>query len=255
MLYKLSLVFVMLITSLTTIAQREITSFESKVFFQKIKDQKEFVREDFRPYFIDTVSKYEVFVNNVFERTTGFTGRISFVGQSHMRHVGDSLKKSHEWRVMRSQEMVEKILSAGGYQVVANEGLSEKECPPWSTTYILEDYKHFDSSALQFRRVPLLYVQNRLPGELIATESPFVHRLHEIAFEEKNTSFEELLLELRSLIAFCLLLDEMQRKGYVEGALVIGTDHLDGLIAFARHVGIRFEVHRTSEAWAEYSKK
>lgn len=255
MKYKLSFVFLMLMASLTTIAQKEASSFDLKVFFQKVKDQKEFVREDFRPYFIDTLNKYELFVNSVFERSALFTGRISFIGQTHIAQVEECMKKSHELRVDRSQKDVKKILSEGGYQVVAEEGLSEKEYPPWSTTYTLEDYKKFDSSSLQLRSVSSLYVQNRLPGELIATESPFVHRLHEIAFEEKNSSLEELLMELRSLIAVCLLLDEMQRRGYTEGALVVGTDHLESLITFAKHAGIRFEVHRTSEVFGEYTKK
>jgi hypothetical protein len=250
----IKVVLTTLLLSSPFFSNAQIENFEVRSLFEKLKGEKNNVRKDFRPYYVDTLNKYEQFINSVLEKTTFFTGKVSFIGQTHAIKRKVSLKSSYPTRLSKSQNTVMEIVLKEGYQIIGNEGLSEVSYD-WASTNTLEEYKKFDSATLRSRSVSWLYVQNKIAGKLLAVESPFVHRLHEIAFEEKNTSFEELLLELRSLIAFCLLLDEMQRKGYVEGALVIGTDHLDGLIAFARHVGIRFEVHRTSEAWAEYSKK
>lgn len=233
-------------------AQNE--NFDVKSFFEKLRGEKDNVRKDFQPYYVDTLTKYEQFINNVLEKTTFFTGNVSFIGQTHVIKGATSSKSSYLTRLSKSQNAVMKIVLKEEYEVIGNEGLSATTYS-WASTNTLEEYKLFDSSTLQTRSVSWLYVQNKIPGKLLAVESPFIHRVHEIAFEEKKGEFEEQLLELRSLIAFCLLLDEMMKKGYQDGALVIGTDHLEGLIGFAKHARIRFEVHRTSEVSPEYTKK
>jgi hypothetical protein len=182
----------------------------------------------------DSLDRYENIIKSVLEERDSIERYITIVGEVHM--VRDStlfFSDIFQRNIISSQLKIHSFFLKNTFDIVGNEGFFTKE-----------QYKQIPTSQLRYQSVARLYTQGKIKN-LFPVESQYLYQIHTSAIQERSQRFSVLLTKLRSYIAFSLLLEEMRKKGYTRGALVMGTYHMIDLKDLSIK-GVSIETYHTS---------